>query len=67
MSQTFDCSEQNCGLKVTYVPQSVPGSIGFNIRKVEQERVVVVYLTCAKDHTHAYTVKVGPSNEKVGG
>ncbi|WP_280153452.1 hypothetical protein [Piscinibacter sp. XHJ-5] len=67
MSQSFSCPEENCGLKVTYVPQSLPGSIGFNVRKLDPPREVVVYLTCANGHTHAYTVKVGSSHEKHGG
>ena len=48
----FDCKEQGCPEKISYERQIV---VGF-VTTVNKETAKTVYLTCAKDHTHAYEV-----------
>lgn len=57
MQQTFKCKEPGCDKEVVYDYDPVDATVKY-VAVQSNESEVVVYLTCEKDHTHPYKVKV---------
>ncbi len=58
MSQEFECKEDNCNEKVSYIPMVLIGLISSHKTTIPKRTTKHVYLTCEKGHTHKYTVTV---------
>ena len=56
MSQEFSCREPNCSEKVYYERKVLPAGVELGISSQDKK---VVYLTCARGHTHPYEVSAG--------